>query len=101
MSFASGRISQVAVLLQTDCKSGDKGVSGMRSLPSDIPQDTQNAVQQGRRRTLRGRLEISVSEKRYMRAGASRHVWVGWVRRAPCSASCEAEPLATVPSSSG
>ena len=62
MSFASGRIIQVAVLLQTDCKSGDKGVSGIRSLPSDIPQDTQNAVQQGRRRTLRGRLWISVSE---------------------------------------
>ena len=62
MSFASGRIIQVAVLLQTDCKSGDKGVSGMRSLPSDIPLDTQNAVQQGRRRTLRGRLWISVSE---------------------------------------
>ena len=35
MSFASGRIILVAVLPQT----GDKGVSGMRSLPSDIPQD--------------------------------------------------------------
>lgn len=60
--LCSGRIVLVAVLLQTDCKSGDKGVSGIRSLPSDIPQDTQNAVQQGRRRTLRGRVWISVSE---------------------------------------
>jgi hypothetical protein len=58
ISFASGRIIQVAVLLQTDCKSGEKGVSGMRSLPSDIPQDTQNAVQQGRRRTLWGTCEF-------------------------------------------
>ena len=99
MSFASGRIIQVAVLLQTDCKSEDKGVSGMRSLPSDIPQDTQNAVQQGRRRTLRGRVWISVSENdtwEQARLGT-----FGLVRRATCSASCEAEPLATVPSSSG
>ena len=35
--FASGRIVLVAVLLQTDCQTRDKGVSGMRSLSSDIP----------------------------------------------------------------
>jgi hypothetical protein len=50
MSFARSRIVLVAVSIQTDYETEGKGVSGMRSLHSGIPQDAQKAVQQGRRR---------------------------------------------------
>jgi hypothetical protein len=44
MSFARGRIVLVAVSIQTDYETGDKGVRGMRSLHSGIPQGAQKTV---------------------------------------------------------
>lgn len=59
MSFARGRIVLVAVPIQTDYETGGKGVSGMRSLHSGIPQDAQKAVQQGRQRVEAGGVVFS------------------------------------------
>ena len=69
MSFASGRIILVAVLPQT----GDKGVSGMRSLPSDIPQDAPRPFSKAAG-VPSGVLVDFDERERYMGVDASRRV---------------------------